>query len=103
MYSDFFRALGRIKELIEDQAREKRIALQMESKKTNGNGKPAHDAVWWSLEAIQTETDQTIRESKYAKYWTVFHAISDKHFNILHEVSLPQFQDRGDAQILGID
>lgn len=99
----FFRALGRIKELIEDEARERRVALQMESKKTNGNGKPAYDAIWWSPEAIQIEIDKTIRESRYAKYWTVFHAISDKHFNILHEVSLPQFQDRGDAQILGID
>jgi len=99
----FFRALGRIKELIEDEARERRIALQMESKKRNRDGNPANDAVWWTPEAIQIETDKTIRESKYAKYWTVFHAISDKHFNILHEVSLPQFQDRGDAQILGID
>lgn len=98
----FFRALGRIKELIEDEAREKRIALQMESKKRDNKGNPSSDAVWWTSEAIQIETDKIIRDSKYAKYWKVFHAISDKHFNILHEVSLPQFQDRGDAQILGI-
>jgi DNA-directed RNA polymerase specialized sigma24 family protein len=99
----FFRALSRIKELIEDEAREKRISLQMESKKRNGDGKPAHDAVWWTPEAIQMEVDKVIKDSKYGKYWTVYFAISDKHFNILHEVSLPQFKDRGDAQILPID
>ena len=98
----FFRALNKIKNLIEDEARELRISLQMESKKRNPDGSIADDAVWWTPEAIQIEVDKAVKNSKYAKYWTVFYAISDKHFNILHEVSLPQFQDRGDAQILSI-
>lgn len=95
----FFRALGRIKELIAEEAREKEVSLRMQCKKKNGNG----EAMWWTPEAIETEVNKAIKKSRYAKYWTVYYAISDKHFNILHEVSLPQFQDRGDAQILPID
>jgi len=96
----FFRALNRIRELIADEAREKEISLQMECKrKGNGDGDP----MWWTPEAVKDEIERVIENSKYAKYWTVYFTISDKHFNILHEVSLPQFQDRGDAQILPID
>lgn len=96
----FFRALNRIRELISDEVREREILLQMECKrKGNGDGDP----IWWTPEAIKDEIDKVIKKSRYAKYWTVFFTISDKHFNILHEVSLPQFQDRGDAQILPID
>lgn len=96
----FFRALNRIRELISDEVREKDVFLQMECKKKgNGDGEPTY----WTPEAIKIELDGVIKQSKYAKYWTVYFTISDKHFNILHEVSLPQFQDRGDAQILPID
>jgi len=98
----FFRSLGRIKDLIAEEAREKRIELMMQSRKRDGNGNLHKDAIWWTPEAIQAEVEQVIRDSKFAKYWIVFHEISDKHFNILHEVSLPQFQDRSDAQILPI-
>jgi len=86
----FFRSLSRIKELIADEAKETQISLKMEQKK----GVNITDA------EIQEEVNETIRSCKYSKYWTVFFAISDKYFNILHEVSLPQFQNRGDAQIL---
>jgi DNA-directed RNA polymerase specialized sigma24 family protein len=90
----FFRALARIKELISDEAKEKQVELHMETKRGLRKNDP---------EAMQHEVDETINNSRYAKYWTVFFAISDKHFNILHEVSLPQFRDRGDAQILPIE
>ena len=97
----FFRALIKIKELIAEEAREVQIKLQMSNKRRNGSP-PSNSDVWWTEEAIQVEMDKVIKDSRYAKYWTVFFAISDKHFNILHEVSLPQFQNRGDAQILPI-
>jgi DNA-directed RNA polymerase specialized sigma24 family protein len=89
----FFRALAHIKDLIADEVRERQVEIQMEIKR--GLRAACYD--------VQKEMDDTINSSKYAKYWTVFFAISDKHFNILHEVSLPQFRDRGDAQILPID
>jgi DNA-directed RNA polymerase specialized sigma24 family protein len=86
----FFRTLERIKGLIIDEGREVEVELQMRDD-------PFDD------EEIRQFVNEAIVGSRYAKYWTVFFAISDKHFNILHEVSLPQFQDRGDAQILTID
>ena len=54
------------------------------------------------VERLLREVETTMRSSRFAKYWTVFFAISDKHFNILHEVSLPQFRDRGVAQVLSV-
>lgn len=89
----FFRSLEKIKEFIAEESRERRIELRMELK-TRGT--------FWTDEAIREEENRIVRESRYAKYYTVFFAISDKRFNILHEVSLPQFQDRGDAMILCI-
>lgn len=94
----FFRSLARIKELIAEGAREERMRLQIEAKKQNQDLENPE-----TRGKIQAAVDCCIEESKFAKYWTVFFAISDKHFNILHEVSLPQFQDRGDAQILTIE
>ena len=88
----FFRALDRIKGLIIDGGREIEVELQMQQCEV-----PMGD------DEVERLVNDAIVGSKYAKYWTVFFAISDKHFNILHEVSLPQFQDRGDAQILTID
>jgi DNA-directed RNA polymerase specialized sigma24 family protein len=121
----FFRALTRIKDLIADEAREKQAELQMKAKKQadqllklkksngdtvtvahDGNGHSnghSNGVVHFNAETIQREIEESINKSKYAKYWTVFFAISDKHFNILHEVSLPQFRDRGDAQILTME
>lgn len=83
----FFRALDRIKALINEEVREAEIRLKRGSHKDD----PAH---------IEKELVQVAKNSRYAKYYTVFFAISDKHFNILHEVSLPQFKNRGDAEIL---
>lgn len=90
----FFRALQKIKDLIAEEAREKQIYMHMLKKQS----RPVKE-----IEQAQTDLDECINQSKYAKYWTVFYAISDKHFNILHEVSLPQFKDRGDARILTIE
>lgn len=90
----FFRALQKIQQLIADEAREKQVQAQMLKKQ----GKSVDE-----VEAAELEVQQAIDNSKYGKYWTVFFAISDKHFNILHEVSLPQFKDRGDAQIITIE
>ena len=93
----FFRSLAKIKELIHEEVREEQVMAQMRMRK---------DGVDLESDLVKKELDDiinnAINSSKYAKYWTVFFAISDKHFNILHEVSLPQFRDRGDAQILTI-
>jgi len=113
----FFRALAKIKELIANEAREKRAELQMRARrmaesKTKGlkdqksGSSQTSDmlvAEFMDSQSVRNEIDECINNSKYAKYWTVFFAISDKHFNILHEVSLPQFRDRGDAQILTLE
>ncbi len=90
----FFRSLQRIKDLIAEEAREKQVAVQMMRKQ----GRNQTD-----IRIAELERDEAVANSKYGKYYTVFFAISDKHFNILHEVSLPQFRDRGDAQILPIE
>lgn len=90
----FFRALQKIKDLITEEAREKQVQLQF-MKKQN---RPEEE-----LRKAEADVEESIDNSKYGKYFTVFFAISDKHFNIIHEVSLPQFKNRGDAQILSID
>jgi DNA-directed RNA polymerase specialized sigma24 family protein len=90
----FFRSKDRIKELIEKDVREKRAQL-LELRRRNLN---------YELNEIDNEElEEIVLSSKYGKYYTVFSAISDKHFNILHEVSLPQFVNRGEAQILTIE
>lgn len=93
----FFRSLVRIKELIHEEAREEQIRVQMQLKKSGVLESPE------TRQTVDDAVNEAINASKYAKYWTVFFAISDKHFNILHEVSLPQFKDRGDAQIMTIE
>lgn len=90
----FFRALQKIKDLIAEEAKELQVRVQMLKKQS----KPEHE-----IKKAEQELEESIRNSKYSKYYTVFFAISDKHFNILHEVSLPQFRDRGDAQIIPIE
>jgi len=90
----FFRALQKIKDLIKGEVAEKQIQLQMMKKL----GRPEE-----SIQQAEQEVENTIENSRYGKYWTVFFAISDKHFNILHEVSLPQFRDRGDAAVMPIE
>ena len=87
----FFRALQKIKDLIAEEVREKQVQVQTLKKQGRDDDE---------IELAELDLDNAINDSKYGKYWTVFFAISDKHFNILHEVSLPQFRDRGDAQIL---
>lgn len=89
----FFRSLSRIKEIIAEEVRVREAELRG----------LVNQGRRFSKEEYQEELDKTIEESKYGKYWTVFYAISDRHFNILHEVSLPQFRDRGDAQIISSD
>ncbi len=89
----FFRALNKIKELIADEARDVESQIRIDQRrgvKTGGD------------DELMREVEDATKASRYAKYWTVFFAISDKHFNILHEVSLPQFRDRGEAQILSV-
>ncbi len=89
----FFRALNKIKELIADEARDVEANVRLDQRRGTRTG---------GDEEILREVEDVTKASRYAKYWTVFFAISDKHFNILHEVSLPQFRDRGEAQILSV-
>lgn len=89
----FFRALNKIKELIADEARDVEAKVRLGQK---------HGELDGGDEEVLREVEAATRASRYAKYWTVFFAISDKHFNILHEVSLPQFRDRGMAEILSV-
>lgn len=89
----FFRSLSRIKELIIEEVRVREAELKH----------MACNGVSLSEEKHKMELDKIVEESRYGKYWTMFYAISDRHFNILHEVSLPQFRNRGDAQIISAD
>lgn len=104
----FFRALNKIKELIREEVREKHTRLMMLKKHGDSveEVKESLDLLTKAQAELSTATEDlsnAVRSSRYGKYWTVFFAISDKHFNILHEVSLPQFRDRGDAQILTVE
>ncbi len=89
----FFRALDKIVDLIKEDARER--VIQIRALRSAG-------ASLDTIAAAEGALGDDIAGSKYGKYRTVFTAISDRHFNILHEVSLPQFRDRGDAQILSL-
>jgi len=89
----FFRSLSRIKDIIAEEVRVRKAEIHS----------LINQGRHFSREEYQEELDRTIEESRHGKYWTVFYAISDRHFNILHEVSLPQFRDRGDAQIISSD
>jgi DNA-directed RNA polymerase specialized sigma24 family protein len=90
----FFRALQKVKDLIAEEAKELLVRAHMLRKQ----GRDSQE-----VERAEKDLEDSIENSRYGKYYTVFFAISDKHFNILHEVSLPQFRDRGDAQILPIE
>jgi len=89
----FFRSKDRIKEFIAEETKIRGIEFSLDEK----SGKKI-----WTEEEKKEELARVQRESIFAKYYKVFHAISDKRFNILHEVSLPQFKDRGDTTILSI-
>ena len=89
----FFRSLHKIKEMIAEEVRIRKAELEHISIK----------GINVSKFEYTKELDMVAKKSKYGKYWTVFFAISDRHFNILHEVSLPQFKNRGDAQIISVD
>ena len=104
----YFRALDKIKELIASEINEKytRIKMLVKHGVVSEDQLASDDVINNAYEEIKkAESDLAfaVKASKYGKYYTVFYAISDKHFNILHEVSLPQFKDRGDAQILPIE
>lgn len=90
----FFRALDKIKKMIEEEVRERRTRFDI-LKRQGADEDELREAFG--------DLSNEILSSRYGKYYTVFFAISDKHFNILHEVSLPQFLDRSEAQILTIE
>lgn len=87
----FFRALDQLKGFIVTESREKQNRL-MNLKRFNKTQA--------EIEKAEMELKHSIEKSAYAKYWMVFNAISDKKFNILNEVSLPQFMNRRDARLL---
>jgi DNA-directed RNA polymerase specialized sigma24 family protein len=104
----FFRALGKIKELIAIEIQEKytKLKVLLEHGVISEDSEKSAAFLNSAIEELgqaDTELTSAVRASRFGKYYTVFFAISDKHFNILHEVSLPQFKDRGDAQILPIE
>jgi len=104
----FFRSLNKIKELIREEVREKlaKVSYMLKQGSKNVDLAEAHVLLSAANDEFKSVNDQlvsAVRASRYGKYWTVFYAISDKRFNILHEVSLPQFKDRGDAQIMPIE
>lgn len=89
----FFRSKDKIKEFIAEEIKKRQNEISMDEKLGRS---------FWTEEAVKEESARIQKESIYSKYYTVFHAISDKRFNILHEVSLPQFMNRGDNTILSI-
>lgn len=89
----FFRSKDKIKEFIIEEVKLRGTEINVEQKLGNNS---------WTEVMIKEELSRVQKNSIYAKYFTVFHAISDKRFNILHEVSLPQFKDRGDTTILSV-
>ena len=76
----FFKNLEILKERIEQEAN-----------KTAGMYRKSNpEAVDIDVKDIMSDV---VVNSKFAKYYKVFYSISDRHFNILHEVSLPQFSE----------
>lgn len=47
------------------------------------------------FKAVKTLEKAAMEDEKYAPYQSIFSAIAGKNFNILREVKLPQWQDRG--------
>lgn len=45
-----------------------------------------------AVEALETHSEE---DERYKPYYSIFHAISSKKFNILREVKLPQWANRG--------
>ena len=90
----FFRSLSRIRELIQEEERESEVQLQIAIKQ----GKSEKE-----IEKIKLNVEKRVKNSNYTKYYQVYFFISDKHFNMAHEVVFPQFANRGDAQVLPID
>ncbi len=89
----FFRSLSQISNLIAEEAKEKYFKVQL-LKNMDSDEEDIKEAM--------DEMYKVIDDSKYSKYHKVFSSISDKRFNILHEVSLPQFKNRGDFQIITV-
>lgn len=89
----FFRALNKIRDMIAEEVAEKK-AVEAALRK--------HGADAEKVEAAADEVRQAIVNSKLSKYYTVYYAISDKNFNILNEVSIPQFKNRGDSVLLTV-
>jgi len=52
------------------------------------------------FKAVKTLKDAAEKDARFVPYHKVFSAISSKHFNILREVSLPQWKDRGGDEVL---
>lgn len=51
------------------------------------------------FKAVRTLKDASDRDPQFVPYYKVFHAISSKKFNILREVKLPQWANRGGDEI----
>lgn len=89
----FFRALKEIQTM---------IAAEVTEKKTEVQALKKHGADESTIREAEEEVKKAIVNSKFSKYYTVYYAISDKNFNVLHEVSIPQFSNRGDSVLLTV-
>jgi DNA-directed RNA polymerase specialized sigma24 family protein len=52
------------------------------------------------FKAVKTLKDAAAKDGKFIPYHKVFNAISSKRFNILREVKLPQWANRGGDEVL---
>jgi DNA-directed RNA polymerase specialized sigma24 family protein len=52
------------------------------------------------FKAVKTLKDAADRDAKFVPYHKVFNAISSKRFNILREVRLPQWANRGGDEVI---
>lgn len=52
------------------------------------------------FKAVKTLKEAAAKDSKFVPYHKVFNAISSKRFNILREVKLPQWANRGGDEVL---
>jgi len=89
----FFRALTKIRDMIAEEVAEKKSVATALKK---------HGAEASKVEAAELEVSNAITGSTLSKYFTVYSSIADKNFNILNEVSIPQFKNRGDSVLLTV-
>ncbi len=87
----FIRARDKIRDLIKKELQEKHYEYKLLRDKKYMTEE--------EYEKKKQELNDKVGESIYSKYYIVFNTISDRNYNILHEVSLPQFKDRSDPTI----